>query len=114
MGFVDKTYKLIDDWIKSFDNNPNSGLSARKLSAFFAVCVAGYVTIHYCNPEILTGVLHAWLAFALLCLSVITLEQIVKLKNGNGATTVTEREKTTSESEVTVTTQPKSDTAQPL
>ena len=103
MGFVSKTYKLIDDFVKSFDNNPNTGLSARKLSACASVCIAGYVTIHYCNPEVLTGVLQAWLAFALLCLSVITLEQIIKLKSGssNGPTATISSE-TTTKSEVTI------------
>lgn len=108
---MNKLSKLIDDVIKSFDNNPNSGLSARKISACVSVCIAGYVTIHYCDAERLTGVVQTWLAFALLCLSVITLEQIIKLKNGNGSTTVIEREKTT-ESESVVKSQ--SNTAQSL
>lgn len=73
---------LFTNWIQSFDNNPNSGFSARKLSAFTSVMIALYVTIHYCSTEILVSVIHAWLVFALLCLGIITIEQIIKLKNG--------------------------------
>lgn len=71
----------IHDLYYSFTNIKNKGLSARKLSAFASV-VAGYYT-----TKQIEGDLHkfyalvVWLLFALLCLAVITGEQLIKLKS---------------------------------
>ena len=66
--------------IASFDND-NAGFSARKLSAFAAVATAIYITVKEIPKEFLIEALYAWLGFALLCLGIITLEQIIKFKN---------------------------------
>lgn len=100
--------KLFNNWIQSFDNNPNTGFSARKLSAFLAVMIAFYVTIHYCSTEILVDVIYAWLVFALLCLGIITIEQIIRLKNGNTTTTTIESEQASKSSTTTTQSQPDS------
>jgi hypothetical protein len=66
------------DSLKTKDNR----FSARKLSAFAAVWIGIYSTILKVNEVNLEYVLYAWLAFALLCLGIVTIEQIIKLKNG--------------------------------
>jgi hypothetical protein len=76
--------KVINWLFSSFDNH-SKGASARKFSAFIAVIVSVYITIKLTVAEYLEGVLMIWLGFALLCLSVITVQEIIKLKNGGKA-----------------------------
>ena len=75
-----KVIKVINDLINSFTTSKD-GLSARKLSAFAAVVVATYITIKLIPQTSQIDALYAWLAFGLLCLGIITLEQIINLKN---------------------------------
>jgi hypothetical protein len=65
---------------KSFFTD-DEGASARKLSAFAAVAIAYYITV--CKlPEVAQiDALYAWLLFALLCLGIVTVEQLIRLKN---------------------------------
>ena len=65
----------------SLDNH-SRGYSARKLSALSAIIAAYYVTYMFTNVEVLDYVLTAWLCFALLCLGIITAQQVIELKNG--------------------------------
>jgi 4-amino-4-deoxy-L-arabinose transferase-like glycosyltransferase len=74
-GFITKL-------LGSLDNAKNSGFSARKLSALSAIIAAYYVTYMFTNVEVLDYVLTAWLCFALLCLGIITAQQVIELKNG--------------------------------
>jgi hypothetical protein len=74
--------KIFEKLIWSFDNSA-SGFSARKLSAWAAVSVSLYITVHYVAPENLINVLGIWLIFALLCLGIVTAEQIIRFKDGN-------------------------------
>ena len=74
--------KILDEIIHSFDNNPNSGFSARKLSAFVGVVVAVYLSIAHCEASIVVELVVAWMCFILLCLGLITTQQIIELKNG--------------------------------
>ena len=67
--------------LSSFDNN-TKGFSARKLSAFAGVIVCIYATVHYVDTSTVVDALKVWLVFALLCLGIITVEQLIKLKNG--------------------------------
>lgn len=71
--------------IKSFDNSKD-GFSGRKLSAFAGVFVASIITFKYIEPQYLIEALMVWLCFSLLCLGIVTIEQIVKLKNGGNST----------------------------
>lgn len=64
----------------SFHNQPG-GLSARKLSAFFAVMMAAY-NLRFGSTEIAVELSIVWLSFALLCLGIVTAEQIINLKSG--------------------------------
>lgn len=79
--------------IASFDNHTH-GLSARKLTAFFAVMVGAYITKYKLPQEAQLHALYAWLILALLCLGIVTAEQIIKLKNGKNEISSTD---TTSE-----------------
>jgi hypothetical protein len=53
------------------------------LSAFVGVCVAIYVTAKELPEIAMLHALYAWLLFALLCLGIVTIEQIINLRNGS-------------------------------
>lgn len=72
--------KIIKNLILSFKVG-EGGFSGRKLSAFFSVILCGAITYQYIKVEYLTEVLIVWLSFALLCLGIVTIEQIIKLKH---------------------------------
>lgn len=72
--------KLIKNLLLSFKVG-EGGFSGRKLSAFFSVILCGAITYQYIKVEYLTEVLIVWLSFALLCLGIVTIEQIIKLKH---------------------------------
>lgn len=74
--------KVLEKLINSFDNE-NAGFSARKLSAFVGVILSVFLSIKYCDKEILETVITIWLGFGLLCLGIITMQQIISFKNGN-------------------------------
>jgi len=74
--------KILNEIIHSFDNNPNSGFSARKLSAFVGVVVAVYLSVKNCDSTVVVQLVMAWMCFILLCLGLITTQQIIELKNG--------------------------------
>jgi succinate-acetate transporter protein len=74
--------KILDEILHSFDNNPNSGFSARKLSAFVGVTVAIYLSVFKADVTVVVELVMAWMCFILLCLGLITTQQIVELKNG--------------------------------
>lgn len=65
----------------SFTNSPD-GFSARKLAAFTAVITAVTVTFYFGAAGYVTELVLIWLAFGLLCLGIITLQQIIDFKNG--------------------------------
>lgn len=70
--------------LNSFDTE-SGGLSARKLSAFYGVVGgATYVTVKLVKPEDGLYALVAWLLFALLCLGIVTIQNVIELKNGIG------------------------------
>lgn len=57
------------------------GYSGRKLTALFSIIVAAYVT--YTLPsDVRLYALYSWQALALLCLGIVTAEQIIKFKGG--------------------------------
>jgi len=80
----------IDNLLKSFNNTPD-GWSGRKLSAFTGVgmsVITSFAGIIYAfkhdYPDLIKIILGLWLLFALLCLGIVTFEQIIKFKNGDG------------------------------
>jgi len=87
--------KLIDDIYNSFNNNSKTeGFSARKLSAFAGVMVAMIATFRFCDEKILVDVIIAWLLFALLCMGIITLQQVIDFRAGKVSSSTTTTEKT--------------------
>lgn len=93
-----KTPAIIQHLIDSFKNTPG-GFSARKLSAFAAVCIAGWMSIENANQNIVGELVITWLLFALLCLSIITVEQLVTLRTGWTSTKTIQSKKTETGSE---------------
>lgn len=73
--------KLLAKLIASLEIK-EGGFSARKLSSFYAVMIAGLITIWKLPASDQLYALYAWLIFGLLCLSVITAEQLIKFRNG--------------------------------
>jgi hypothetical protein len=76
-----KAPSIIRKFWGSFDNN-TGGYSARKLSACFAINIAALITVWKVPTPDQIYAACAWLVFALLCLGIITAEQIIKFKNG--------------------------------
>lgn len=79
--FARKENSIVVNVTHSFHNRPE-GFSARKLAAFTGVMVAIWITIKYTTTETLEGTLLLWLGFSLLCLGIITFEQIIRFKGG--------------------------------
>lgn len=70
-------------WLFESFTNTKDGSSARKLSAFFAIVImAAFVTIHFTTPANAENMVIIWLVFASLCLSLVTVQQVIELKNG--------------------------------
>ena len=77
-------FKIIgSNLLASFHNEPG-GFSGRKLSAFFAVMMAAY-NLRFASTEIAVEMTMTWLGFALLCLGIITMQQITEFKTGKNA-----------------------------
>ena len=77
-----------DKFLGSFDNSTPHSFSGRKLSAFAGVVTA--IVLTYLLPnEAKLHAMYAWLLFSLLCLSVITAQQVINFKNGNSDKNVT-------------------------
>lgn len=74
-----KDLTIFQKLIHSFDNGPG-GFSARKLSAFVGVVVAVYATYEFVDTSTVISALMVWLTFSLLCLGIITAEQILRFK----------------------------------
>lgn len=74
--------EFIKKLFASLDNH-SLGYSGRKLSALAGVLTAIYITAHELPKEAQLHALYAWLLFALLCLGIVTVEQIIKFKNEN-------------------------------
>jgi hypothetical protein len=67
--------RLWDKFIASFDNH-STGMSARKLSAFAGVMIAAALSYKFTDATTVVDIVRSWLAFALLCLGIITWAQI--------------------------------------
>jgi hypothetical protein len=75
----------------------SKGWSARKLTALFAVIMAAYITKFELPQEAQLHALYAWLLLVVMCLGIVTAEQIIKFKNGNEKTTDTPSNNTPTE-----------------
>lgn len=77
---------FITNIVRSLDNKQDSGYSARKLTGLFAIIVGAIIT-YFLPPADRLHALYAWQLLALLCLGIVTVEQIIKFKNGGGSNT---------------------------
>ncbi len=73
--------RLFNRIILSFENSKD-GFSGRKLSAFAGVMMAVAVTLFYLAEKDMLSALYAWLLFALICLGIVTIGNLIELKNG--------------------------------
>jgi hypothetical protein len=74
--------KYIDKILASFENSPG-GFSARKLTAFALILFAAYTHRTHMTDENSFAFLCVDVAGALISLGIITMQEIIKLKNGN-------------------------------
>jgi len=81
----------------SLDNH-SLGYSGRKVTAAVSILIGLYITIFLLPKEAQLHALYSWQCVALLCLGIVTIENIITLKNG---TTTTAKE--TKESSETTT-----------
>ena len=88
---------FINKLIASLDN-VNSGFSARKLSALASVITSIVVTFQFGSSEHIEIILTIWLGFGLLCLGIITIQQLVELRTGKSSSSSSE---TTTKTETT-------------
>lgn len=65
----------------SLDNH-SLGYSGRKLTALFSILMGAYITYCKLPTETYLHALYAWQMLCVLCLGIVTAEQIIKLKNG--------------------------------
>ena len=65
-------------------DNTKDGFSGRKLTALWSIMVATAVT-YQLPPDVRLHALYAWQILALLCLGIITAEQVLKFR-GNDTT----------------------------
>jgi hypothetical protein len=71
--------------INSFFYPASSGFDPRNLSAFLALVTAIVYTFVYGSPTYIEIIVLIWLGFALLCLGVITIQQVIEFKNGSNS-----------------------------
>jgi hypothetical protein len=77
-----KLKDVINNILKSFDND-QGGFSARKLTAFWFVIVTTYLESKFVDISNLEIVISTNLLLVLLCLGIVTFEQIVKFRTGS-------------------------------
>lgn len=73
--------KFISKLFASLDNH-SIGYSGRKLTALFSILMGAYITYCKLPTEAYLHALYAWQTLCVLCLGIVTAEQIIKLKNG--------------------------------
>ena len=72
--FITKLFASLD--------NHSLGYSGRKLTAAFAVFMGAYITFCKLDKADQLHALYAWQILALLCLGIVTVQNIIDFKNG--------------------------------
>lgn len=72
---------IVGNILNSFKNN-DIGYSGRKLTAAFSVAMGAYITIYKLSGDMYLHALYAWQILALLCLGIVTVQNILDFKNG--------------------------------
>lgn len=73
---------IAEYFLSSFDNH-NAGASARKLTAFSLMICIAYLHVKEVHHDNALQFLVVDLCGILICLGIVTAEQIIKFKNGN-------------------------------
>jgi hypothetical protein len=77
---------FINNIVRSLDNIQANGYSARKLTALFSMFMAAFIAVQKLPSDAQLHALYSFELLALLCLGIVTIEQIIKFKTGNGNT----------------------------
>lgn len=79
-------WKGITDFIKgmlaTFSATTEGGHSARKWSAFAAFLTSAYLAIKHTDVSNVATIVTIYLVFALLCMGLVTVQDIIKFKGG--------------------------------
>lgn len=73
--------KKIILWLISPFDNHSTGMSMRKVGAAFAIGVAAKLSVLYTTSAVLSTIISIWLIYSALCLALITVAQLLELKN---------------------------------
>jgi len=73
--------KISEYLFKSFTTE-SGGFAARKLSAFAGICTAIILSFQYTIHETASYIINSWQVFGLICLGLVTTQQIIELKQG--------------------------------
>jgi len=77
-----KLNNIIKNLLASFNANPNEGWSGRKLTVFYCMILAGFIVVFRLPEHAQLHAFYALLATSLLCLGILTVDQIIRFKNG--------------------------------
>ena len=77
--------QIINKLTQAFEYG-NHGFSSRKLAAFTAVVTAIFISYYLPESERIHAI-YVWLTFALLCLGIVTAQQVLQFKKENGSDT---------------------------
>lgn len=77
--------KIFSWFFSSFDTKTTGGLSARKATAFTLVACVIFLHWKYASNETATTFLMYDLAAIFLMLGIVTVDQLIKFKNGSSA-----------------------------
>lgn len=69
---------ILQNVVGSFDTH-SKAWSGRKLTAFISVVTSIYITVFNVKSDNALYFLQSWQLFALLCLGIVTAQQIIKL-----------------------------------
>ncbi len=75
--------KLIHDFLESFNNKSETGMSGRKLTAFWFSILATYVHVKFLDKDNALNFLITDCVVLLLALAIILPDHLIKLKNGS-------------------------------
>lgn len=78
---IKKIRLFINNLVRSLDNKQDAGYSARKLTGLVSI-ITGIVVTYHLPSDAKLHALYSWQVLALLCLGIVTIEQIIKFKTG--------------------------------
>ena len=73
-------FDIFNKLLGSLDTTTKKSFSARKLSALTGIIVSIIITIKHSNDLNIVNLVMIWLGFVLICLGLVTMEQLTKLR----------------------------------